>query len=93
MQTEIFKVLQQMPTQWVESQKAEGGKLAKSAIVLQALGGKYEDSFTATLLGESAMGLYYKEDLVAASLRFQAREYQGQWYQDIVVNEIVKLNK
>lgn len=90
--TTIFKVLHQGPTQWVDSQKAEGGKLAKSCIVLQALGGKYEDSFTATILGEQALG-FYKEDLVAASLRFCAREYQGQWYQDIVVNEIVRLQK
>lgn len=92
MQTEIFKVLHQGPTQWVDSQKAEGGKLAKSTIVLQALGGKYEDSFTATILGESALG-FYNGELVAASLRFQAREYQGQWYQDIIANEIARLNK
>ena len=36
---------------------------------------------------------YYLNDLVAASLRFSTREYNGQTYQDIVVNEIVKLNK
>jgi hypothetical protein len=29
---------------------------------------------------------------VVATLRFSTREYNGQVYQDIMVNEIVKLN-
>jgi len=93
MQTQIFKVLQQSPTQWVDSQKAEGGKLAKSSIVLQQIGGRFEDSFAATILGPQAQCLFYPGDVVAASLRFTAREYQGQMFQDIVVNEIIKLIK
>ena len=45
----------------------------------------------ATFLGEQAKTRFAKDELVAAALRFSTREYNGQVYQDIVVNEIVKL--
>jgi hypothetical protein len=77
----------------VPSQKAEGGQISKCNIVLQELGGKYANSYVATVLGEQARVRFEKDDLVAASLRFSTREYNGQVYQDIVVNEIVKLGK
>ena len=57
------------------------------------MGGKFENSYVATILGEQANVRFEKNELVAASLRFSTREYNGQVYQDIVVNEIVKLNK
>jgi hypothetical protein len=77
----------------VPSQKAEGGQISKCNIVLQELGGKYANSYVATILGEQARVRFEKDDLVAASLRFSTREYNGQVYQDIVVNEMVKLGK
>ena len=77
----------------VPSQKAEGGQISKCNIVLQELGGKFENSYVATILGEQARIRYELDDLVAASLRFSTREYNGQVYQDIVVNEIVKINQ
>ena len=75
----------------VPSQKAEGGQISKCNIVLRELGGKYENSYVATMLGEQANMRFAKDELVAAALRFSTREYNGQVYQDIVVNEIVKL--
>ena len=75
----FFRVQAQSETFAVPSQKAEGGQISKCNIVLQELGGKYENSYVATILGEQA------------KLRFSTREYNGQVYQDIVVNEIVKL--
>ena len=66
--------------------------MSKCNIVLQELGGKYENSYVATMLGEQARIRFELNDPVAASLRFSTREYNGQVYQDIVVNEIVKLN-
>ena len=87
----IFKVMAQSDAISVPSQKAEGGQISKCNIVLQELGGKYENSYVATMLGEQANMLFAKEDLVVASLRFSTREYNGQVYQDIVVNEIVGL--
>ena len=89
----IFKVIKQGEPQQVASQKAEGGQVSKCNIVLQELGGKFENSYVATILGEQAKTRFTKGDLVVASLRFSTREYNGQVYQDIVVNEIVKLNK
>ena len=90
---QIFRVTAQSDTFAVPSQKAEGGQISKCNIVLQELGGKYANSYVATVLGEQARVRFEKDDLVAASLRFSTREYNGQVYQDIVVNEIVKLGK
>ena len=89
--TQLFKVVAQGETFAVPSQKAEGGQVMKSNIVLQELGGKYENSYVATMLGNTAQCRFYAGDVVAAALRFSTREYNGQVYQDIVVNDIVKL--
>ena len=87
----FFRVMAQSDTFAVPSQKAEGGQISKCNIVLRELGGKYENSYVATMLGEQANMRFVKDELVAAALRFSTREYNGQVYQDIVVNEIVKL--
>ena len=87
----IFKVIAQSEPFFVQSQKAEGGQVMKSNIVLQELGGKYENSYAATMLGNTAQCRFYSGDVVAAALRFSTREHNGQVYQDIVVNDIVKL--
>ena len=90
---QIFKVTAQSETFSVPSQKAEGGQMSKCNVVLQELGGKFENSYVATILGEQAKIRFAQNDLVVASLRFSTREYNGQTYQDIVVNEIVRINK
>ena len=77
----------------VQSQKAEGGQISKCNIVLQELGGKFENSYVATILGEQANMRFAKDELVVASLRFSTREYNQQVYQDILISEIIKLNK
>ena len=89
----FFRVLCQTEPFVVQSQKAEGGQISKCNIVLQELGGKYENSYVATILGEQANMHFVKNELVVASLRFSTREYNGQVYQDIVVNEIIKINQ
>ena len=88
----IFKVMAQSETFAVPSQKTEGGQVNKCNIILQDIGGKYENSYVATVLGEQANIRFMRDDLVAASLRFSTREYNGQTYQDIVVTEIIKIN-
>ena len=88
---QIFKVVAQSDTFRVPSQKAEGGQISKCNIVLQEPGGKYENSYVATILGEQANIRFANDDLVVAALRFSTREYNGQVYQDIVVNEIIKI--
>jgi hypothetical protein len=63
--------------------------VSKCQIVLQELGGKFENMYVCALFGNSAMCKWYTGELVFASLRFQAREYNGQWYQDITVGDII----
>ena len=87
----FFRVQAQSETFRVPSQKAEGGQISKCNIVLQELGGKFENSYVATILGEQAQTRFMKNDLVVAALRFSTREYNGQVYQDIVVSEIAKI--
>jgi prophage antirepressor-like protein len=89
----IFKVTAQSDVFSVSSQKAAGGQISKCNIVLRELGGKYENTYLATMLGEQANIRFVKDDLVVAALRFSTREYNGQVFQDIVVNEIIKINK
>ena len=90
---QIFKVTAQSETFFVPSQKAEGGQISKCNVVLQELGGKFENQYVATILGEQAKMRFEYNDLVVAALRFSTREYNGQTYQDIVVSEIVRINK
>lgn len=85
----LFRVIHQGEPQQVASQKAEGGQVSKCQIVLQEFGGKFENMYVCTLFGNSATCKWYAGDLVFASLRFQAHEYNGQWYQDITVGEFV----
>ena len=87
----FYRVKAQSETFFVQSQKADGGQVSMCNIVLQELGGKFENQYVATLFGEQARIRFALNDLVAASLRFSTRDYNGQTYQDIVVNEIVKL--
>lgn len=77
----------------VKSEKSETGAMHKRIVVLQEIGGKFENTFVAAMLGKDALCQFYASDLVVAALRFSAREYNGQMYQDIVVSEIIKLNK
>ena len=87
----FFKVVQQGEAFAVQSQKADGGQTMKCNIVLQELGGKYEDQYVGVLLGNVAQCKFYSGDLVAASLRFSTRDYNGATYQDILVTDILKL--
>jgi hypothetical protein len=89
----LFRVINQSEPQQVPSQKAEGGQVTKSTIVLQEFGGRYENMYVCTLFGNSATCKWYPGELVFASLRFQAHEYNGQWYQDITIGEIVSTKK
>ena len=89
----FFRVIAQSEPFAVQSQKAEGGQISKCNIVLQEPGGKYENSYVATILGEQANMRFVKNELVVASLRFSTREYNGQIFQDIVINEIIKINQ
>ena len=86
----FFKVIaQQEPFQ---VNKQDGSILNKCQIVLQEFGGKYENSFVCNLLGNSALCKFYPGDLVYAVLRFQHSEYQGKFYNEITVQDIISFS-
>jgi hypothetical protein len=49
----VAKVVAQGETISVPSQKSENGQTSKCSITLQAFGGRYEDTFVATMLGNA----------------------------------------
>lgn len=83
----FFKVINQGTPFGVTKQ--DGTTLNKCQIVLQEFGGKYENSYVCTLLGNAAQCKFYPNDLVYAALRFSHSEYQGKFYQDITVQDII----
>lgn len=83
----FFKVVSQSEPVSINTQN---GQMQKSTIVLQEIGGKYEDSYVASLLGNQIK--FYPGDYVWAALRFSAREYNGSSYQDITIQEIVSFS-
>ena len=88
MKTIVCKVVAQTEAVYVPSRKADGGQLAKSVIRLKELGGEYEDEYACVAFGNLAECKFVEGDLVAAALRFQTREVNGQFYQDVVATEI-----
>lgn len=91
METMILKVKQVGQMTTFTSQKAEVGTQEKRQVVLQSLGGDYEDSFSATVFGLQARQPIAVGDIVAAKLAMLTHEYQGQTYQDCVVRELVPI--
>lgn len=93
MKTSILRVVAQSDVLYIPSKKQEGSQLAKCLIRLKEFGGQYEDEYLCALFGSLATCQFAEGDLVAVALRFQTHEVNGQFYQDIVANEIVKLNR
>ena len=85
----FFKVLSQ--SEAVNITRQDGSIVTKSTIVLQELGGKFENSFVCALLGQQLT--LHPGDFVYAALRFAHREHNGNLYQDITIQEIVKLGE
>ena len=75
----------------VRSEKAEGGSLNKRNLILQEIGGKYENQYAVTVLGNLAQTVFHPGEYVWAALRFQTREYNGQVFQDITATDIIKV--
>ena len=94
MQTYICQVVSQGDVTYIASQKAEGGQLAKCIIRLKEFGGgKFGNEYACTMFGNAALCKFYEGDLVVASLRFQVHEVNGAVYQEVIVNDVVKLGK
>ena len=93
METKILRVVRQGEAFSVQSAKAEAGQIQKCNIVLKELGGKFENEYVCAMLGNLAAYRFCEGDVVLATLRFSTREYQGQTFQEILVTDIVKVNK
>ena len=94
MKTIISHVVSQGDVTYIPSSKQEGGQLAKCIIRLREFGGgKFGNEYACTMFGNFAQCKFNEGDLVAASLRFQVHEVNGSVYQEVVVNDVVKLNK
>lgn len=87
-----MRVVQQGEAFAVQSQKSENGQIMKCNIVLQEMGGKYENQYVATMLGNLAQCKFYPGDVVAVTMRFSTREYNGQVFQDIFLTDLYKFN-
>jgi hypothetical protein len=93
-ETKILKVVRQGESFSVQSTKSESGQIQKCNIVLRELGGsKFENEYVCAMLGNLAACKFYEEDVVIATLRFSTHEYQGQTFQEVLVTDIVKINK
>lgn len=84
----FMRVVQQGEAFAVQSQKSENGQMMKCNIVLQEMGGKYENQYAAAMLGNIAQCKFAPGTLVAVTLRFTTREYNGQVYQDILLRTL-----
>ena len=84
---QVYKVVSQ--SEAISVQKQDGGSIMKSTIVLQEFGGRYEDSYVCTLLGNTAQCKFEPNSLVYAALRFSHREHNGNFFQDIIVQDII----
>ena len=99
METKPFRVVRQGEAYSVQSKNNETGSIQKCNIVLRELGGsKFENEFVCAMLGNLAACRFYEGDLVLATLRFSTHEFQSQdhglqVFQDILITDIVKLNK
>ena len=92
MDTKILKVVRQGEAFSVQSSKQESGQIQKCNIVLKEPGGKFENEYACTMLGNLAGCRFYEGDVVIATLRFSTHEYQGQTFQEILATDIVKVN-
>ena len=87
---QVFKVVAQTEQQSITRQ--DGTQTQKCTIVLQEVGGRYENSFACVMLGNMASCKFFTNDYVFASIRFAHREYNGQYYMDATVQDIFKID-
>ena len=94
MRSNFYRVVSQQAVTYIPSTKQEGGQLAKCMIRLKEFGGgKFGNEYACTMFGNLAQCRFYEGDLVVASLRFQVHEVNGAVYQEVVANDVVKINK
>ncbi len=91
MNAKMLRVVQQGQAFAVQSQNTEGGRLMKCNIVLQEMGGKYENQYVAVMLGNLAQCRFQPGDVVAATLRFSTHQFEDRVFQDVLVTDLYKV--
>ena len=93
METKLYRVVSQGDVSYIPSTKEASGQLAKCIVRLKEFGGgKYGNEYACTLFGNLALCKFYEGDLVAASLRFQVHEVNGNSYQEVIANDIFDIS-
>ena len=93
METKFYRVVSQGVVSYIPSTKEANGQLAKCIVRLKEFGGgKYGNEYACTLFGNLALCKFYEGDLVAASLRFQVHEVNGNSYQEVIANDIFDIS-
>ena len=92
MTTKIVKVVAQSEPVYVPSKKSENGQLAKSMIRLKEMGGEHADEYICAMFGNLALCRFDVGKSIIVSLRFQTRESNGVYYQDVVVTDFQEIN-
>lgn len=87
--TSIFKVI--FVGEPCSITRKDGSEAVKQSITIREIGGKYDNHFVATWIGNSMCNLA-PGSTIAAALRFSVRNYEGQDYQDIVLQEYVPIS-
>jgi hypothetical protein len=85
----IFRILTLGTVRQYTTQKGTASQCRD--ITLQALGGQWADRFAATVFDREADKPLLTGDIVAARLSFFVNQYNDRDYQQVSVNEIVKL--
>ena len=88
----IFKVVSCSDVFTLQKNTENGGHFKKRTLVLQELGGQYEDKFVCSCLGNNAECAFYEGDLVCAAIRFTTSNHEGKTFQDVLATEIIKID-
>lgn len=90
----ILIVVAQSAIANVPSSKSVGDSVRMCMLKLKELGTEYAPSYAVKLFPPWSNQQYQPGELVAVSLRFKATENPstGQMYQDVIAEEIVKIN-
>lgn len=90
----LVQVVAQSAIAKVPSSKSVGDSVRMYMLKLKELGTEYAPSYAVKLFPPWSNQQYQPGELVAVSLRFKATENPstGQMYQDVIAEEIVKIN-
>ena len=78
---------------WVQQPdvQTQNGMTSKAQVVLRCLGGRNAESFVGTAFGVVAGKPMQEGTLVVAEVKFFSHEYEGKFFQDVNIFDMVAL--